>query len=349
MALHELDIYNRALSRVGDARLTTSASSTPTAITTADPASVTTGTHGYTTGDFVLARNIGGMTQIEGRIFRITVTSTTVFTLDDEDASGHTAWAAGSNQTFHKLPTTKATKSIYNAWPDIRDEVLRAHPWNCVTKRSRLSRLESALNISAATVANPVVLTTATHTYVNGETILVEGIVGMTELNDRYFTVTIPTDSTTTMQLDGENGTTHTAWSSAGTTKRADTPFVPDSVFAARYTLPSDNLRILGIEDAATNELWVIEGDEMLCNIVKTVKVRYIKRITDVTKYDLALVSALAERLASEVAEELTQSNTKRQLHMAQYQQKLSDAKGTDAQESSSMPLAEDEWLIARE
>ena len=346
MALHELDIFNRALSRVGDARLTTSAEATPSAITAANPASVTTGTHGYVTGDFVLARNIGGMVELEGRIFRITRTSDTVFTLDDEDSSGHTAFSAGTLDRFDKLPTNKATKSCYNAWPDIRDEVLRVHPWNSVTKRDRLARLESAKTLTAATVANPVVVTSTSHGYSNGDEIKIEDVVGMTEINDRWFVVAGKEDNT--FQLSGENGLTHTAYSSAGTAKKADTPFVPDSGFAARYTLPSDSLRILNIVGSDHTDLWMLEGNEMLCDILNTVKIRYIKQELDVTKYESTLVSAITERFAGELAEELTQSTSKQQLHLTKYQAILNAAKSADAQESSSMPLAEDEWLTVR-
>lgn len=347
MALHELDIFNRALSRVGDSRLTLSGQVAISAVTKANPAVVTTATHSLATGDFVLIRAIVGMTELNLRVFRVTVLSSTTFELDDEDSSGHTAWVSGG--TADKLPTLKATQSCYDAWPDIRDEVLRAHPWNGVTKRSRLARKETAKTITGATAANPVVVTTsAAHGYSDGDQVLVEAVVGMTEINDRWFSVTTISGSTTTFQLTGEDGTTHAAYSSAGTTKRADTPFVPDSGFGARYSLPSDSLRILEIVHATHADLWMVEGDELLCDITKTVKVRYIQRVKDVTRYEPLLASAIAERLASEIAEELTQSTSKEELHLQKYQRLLALARGVDAQEASSMPPAEDPWVSAR-
>jgi hypothetical protein len=67
-----------------------------TGITQANPAEVTTfGNHGYTTGDQVYMVYAGGMTELDGRFFTITVTGVDTFTLDDEDSTGHTAYVSG--------------------------------------------------------------------------------------------------------------------------------------------------------------------------------------------------------------------------------------------------------------
>lgn len=71
------------------------------------------------------------------------------------------------------------------------------------------------LTITGATQANPVVITSAGHGLSNGYTVLIEDVVGMTEINDRTFTVANVT--TDTFELSGEDGTGHTAYSSGGT------------------------------------------------------------------------------------------------------------------------------------
>ncbi len=71
------------------------------------------------------------------------------------------------------------------------------------------------LAISAASQANPVRITTTTnHGLVTGDEVHIDNIVGMTELNDRDFTITV--FDADEFDLDGEDGTGHTAYSSAG-------------------------------------------------------------------------------------------------------------------------------------
>lgn len=78
----------------------------------------------------------------------------------------------------------------------------------------------TSVNISGATQANPVVVTTGSnHNLLSGEEVQIDSVVGMTELNGRRFTVTKLTN--TTFELDGEDGTGHTAYSSAGTVTAA--------------------------------------------------------------------------------------------------------------------------------
>ena len=72
----------------------------------------------------------------------------------------------------------------------------------------------NAVVISGATVADPVVVTATSHPYENGDKVYISGVVGMTEINEREFTVASKT--THTFQLAGENGSGHTAYGSAG-------------------------------------------------------------------------------------------------------------------------------------
>lgn len=73
--------------------------------------------------------------------------------------------------------------------------------------------------ITGITQANPAVVTTsAAHGFVTGNLVTITGVVGMTEVNDRTFRITVLT--TTTFELDGEDSTTYTAYSSGGTATR---------------------------------------------------------------------------------------------------------------------------------
>lgn len=102
--------------------------------------------------------------------------------------------------------------------------------------------LEATKAITGATQANPCVLPIAAHGYIVGEWIYVTGILGMTQLNGRYFKVISVPDANHVglgIILDGSNvnSSAYTAYVSGGTAARV-------------YTLPSpyaaaDNLFLL--------------------------------------------------------------------------------------------------------
>ena len=102
--------------------LTTSANKTVSGVTKANPGVVTTSTdHGYTEGDFVTFTNIGGMTQLNGNVYKVgTVGSSTTFNL--QDASGtnlntgsYGTFSAGGSDTVNKLtdPVLNTTTDYY--------------------------------------------------------------------------------------------------------------------------------------------------------------------------------------------------------------------------------------------
>jgi|TARA_R110002110_G_scaffold43923_6_gene135928 hypothetical protein len=80
--------------------------------------------------------------------------------------------------------------------------------------------LESSTTISGATAANPVVVTDTSHPYTNGEEIYITGVVGMTELNGKYYKIANKATHTyelTDIDDTNINGSGYTAYSSAGT------------------------------------------------------------------------------------------------------------------------------------
>jgi hypothetical protein len=81
----------------------------------------------------------------------------------------------------------------------------------------------AAQNITAATAANPVVITySGSDTYSNGDEVFINGVVGMTQINNRFFKVSNVNAAANTFELhdtDGVNvnGTGYTAYVSGGT------------------------------------------------------------------------------------------------------------------------------------
>jgi hypothetical protein len=74
-------------------------------------------------------------------------------------------------------------------------------------------------SITAATAANPVVVTALAHGFADGDLVDITGIAGMNALNDRRFTVAAAT--TDTFALAGEDGTGHAAYAGGGVARKA--------------------------------------------------------------------------------------------------------------------------------
>lgn len=77
-----------------------------TNITQANPAVVTAVAHGFVNGNTIAIDSVGGMTEVNGRSFKITVLSNDTFQLDGEDSTGHTAYTSGGNATRENSATT---------------------------------------------------------------------------------------------------------------------------------------------------------------------------------------------------------------------------------------------------
>tara|TARA_A100001015_G_scaffold121776_1_gene135012 strand:+ start:195 stop:812 length:618 start_codon:yes stop_codon:yes gene_type:complete len=74
--------------------------------------------------------------------------------------------------------------------------------------------------ITGATAANPVVITSNGHGFVNGDKISIRGVVGMVELNTET-AYTVAGKTTNTFQLSGINGGAFTSYTSGGVATKA--------------------------------------------------------------------------------------------------------------------------------
>jgi len=86
---------------------------------------------------------------------------------------------------------------------------------DCFYVDSGLSYNGVTATISGATQANPVVITATAHPFVNGDSVRIEDVAGMTELNDNVYVVA--NAATNTFELTTTDGTAFTAYTSGGT------------------------------------------------------------------------------------------------------------------------------------
>jgi hypothetical protein len=114
--------------------------------------------------------------------------------------------------------------------------------------------------------------------------------------------------------------------------------------FSYRFDLPTDYLRLVGIEDDPD---YKISGQFIECDS-NPIKIKYVGENDTPTEYDAMFVMAFALRLASTIAERLTQSSTLSKELMDAYQFAIRDAKTVDAQSDQPDTLEASEWIDAR-
>tara|TARA_R100000664_G_scaffold1959_1_gene5024 strand:+ start:1105 stop:3855 length:2751 start_codon:yes stop_codon:yes gene_type:complete len=112
------------------------------------------------------------------------------------------------------------------------------------------SILEANKTISGATQANPCVVTATSHGYSNGDEIYISSIVGMTELNGKYYKIKNKTTNTfelTDIDDTNINSSAFTAYGSAGTAARVytvTTTYATADLFDLQFAQSADVLYI---------------------------------------------------------------------------------------------------------
>jgi len=116
------------------------------------------------------------------------------------------------------------------------------------------------------------------------------------------------------------------------------------------YPLPTDFLYMMET-DGATD--YTIEGGNILSDATNgvaggTLSIRYVSRVTDVSRMDPLFTEALAFRLAYDACEKITQSNTKKDYLYREYETTMARAKRYNGQEDNAYYYVQDEWIKAR-
>lgn len=116
--------------------------------------------------------------------------------------------------------------------------------------------------------------------------------------------------------------------------------------FTNAFNLPSDCLRLLEVKDQRSED-YQVESRQILSD-ADVLYIRYIRQVTDPNRMDATVVDLMAARLALELCESLTQSNTKLQLMWRQYEESLVRAKRVDGRENPPTLMEEDDWIAVR-
>ena len=118
-----------------DGGIITEGDKTITAITGADPGVVTSSSHGYSDGDFVIITSVVGMTEVNGKTFKVASKTTNTFELQDVDGSnvdtsGYTTYSsAGTINKIYQITTTYVTADLFNLkFAQSADTMYIVHP-----------------------------------------------------------------------------------------------------------------------------------------------------------------------------------------------------------------------------
>lgn len=109
--------------------------------------------------------------------------------------------------------------------------------------------IATSKTITGATQTNPVNLTMSAHGMTTGQYLKIEGVVGMTQLNDKIYTVTVVDADHVT--LDGVDGTAFTAYTSGGSGTYGTFYVAKESAIMANFTggntLSTDHFGAVGV------------------------------------------------------------------------------------------------------
>jgi hypothetical protein len=136
--------------------------------------------------------------------------------ISNDPGSGFVAEVKDSTKTVRLVPFVLGSSSYML---EIGDSYVRFF-----TNGSQIR--ESGKTITGITKANPAVVTSAAHGFNNGDEVYISGVVGMTEINGRWFKVANKAANTfelTSLGGNNINSAGYTSYSSAGTAERVYT------------------------------------------------------------------------------------------------------------------------------
>lgn len=131
----------------------------------------------------------------------------------------------------------------------------------------------------------------------------------------------------------------------------APSTIAPAFDYTYAFPLPPDCLSVL--LPNRTNLDWAIELNDdnmlsILTNEGPSINLKYLKRITDPTRFDQSFVLGLAYKMAFHMAEEITQSNEKKQDAAQAYKDVIARAKRNNAFQNEPTQAPEDTWLTVQ-
>ncbi len=245
-------------------------------------------------------------------------------------------------------PTTVEETTCARWYDTTREALLRSHYWVFARQRKQILRVYAT--ITGATVADPVVVTAAAHGFLDGDSIRIADVVGMTDINDTvYIVANAATNTFELNDIEGNDidGSAFTAWTSGGIVS----PYTFG--YSDAYQLPSDFLKLHYIGNDSIRSFkfdYEYEGDRLLLNngTSLSLDIGYIKNVTDVTLFDALFVILLAAEIAENMAYKWTLKNTVIERLESILRQRRAQATAVNGQDRPPKRIQGSKFLDAR-
>lgn len=205
----------------------------------ANPCVVTVTSHGLSNGAEVIVNGVVGMTSLNNRSFVIAGVTTNTFQLQDNfgnpiDGTAFSAYISGGTITpvfevaapYHvsDVPQLKMAQNadvvefVHRLYEPMALTRMSDNNWVLATFSRTADPCGPQVTVTGITQANPAVVHAPAHGYASGDTVILNGVVGMTQVNNSggagFFTITVV--DTDHFSLNGINSTGYTTYSSAG-------------------------------------------------------------------------------------------------------------------------------------
>lgn len=121
--------------------------------------------------------------------------------------------------------------------------------------------------------------------------------------------------------------------------------------FSKQFQIPSDCLRVLSVSlgwDDNRRYNWKREGQFILIN-ADLIYIRYVARIENTEEFSSLFTTALAQRIAADLAITLTEDRKKQEVHWALYESKLDEAATVDGLQGKPDTIRADHLVMSRQ
>lgn len=275
-----LEFTDQKMRIIKDGGIVTETAQDITGITNANPAVVTySGSDNYANGDRVIISGVVGMAEVNNQEFTVANVDTgnNTFELSGIDSTSYGTYSSGGSVAEIVEVTTPYTEAdLFELdYAQTNDTMYITHPDYAPRKLTRSSHTAwtlstftivgnpfgttkaSGQSITGITKANPAVVTySGSDNYANGDTVYISGVVGMTQVNGRNFTVANVNTGANTFELQEVDSTNYTAYTSGGTIEEFTAFSYPAKVAFFEQRL------IYAASDSKPQTLWGSVGDE---------------------------------------------------------------------------------------
>lgn len=118
----------------------------------------------------------------------------------------------------------------------------------------------------------------------------------------------------------------------------------PAFTYSNQFQLPADCLRLIEVVDV---DDYVVEDGMILCN-ESSLDVRYIKNVTDTSKFDPLFCEALSMALALSVCTALTNSNSQLEIMQSRFDRAIGKARSIGSVEDPASMVDADDLTAGR-